>query len=175
MNQQITPDELDIDLSGDEDYPLPADNTFPKIETKDFDLDGLLAESMAERSLAELVKENRKRLAGGKVLDSAERAAIQQQIRDWEARREWQPVADIVMFSRQMCQNCGAYHHNFLGYYQQQQHRTSKIERWIKSTKPVIEGLGKEIPLPRDSKYEDSIVDLCHKCGDQLGWLLEED
>ena len=181
MNKQINPD-LDDQFSGDEDYPLPADDTSPEAEGQPesddslgFDLDGLLAESMAERSMSELIKEKRKLLASHKYMSEAERTAIQQQVRDWEAKREWEPVADVVLFTRQMCNNCGAFHHSFQGYYQQQRSRNSKIDRWIKSTKPTIEGLGKEIPLPRESKYEDSIVDLCHTCGDQLGWLLEEE
>jgi hypothetical protein len=173
---------LDLDSlldSDDDEYPLPNEGTpaipspAPKLDL--FDLDNLLAESMAARSEAELVKENRRRLAQGKVSSSEERAAIQEQIRQWEARREWTPVADVVMFSRQQCQCCGSFSHHFLGYYQEQESRTSKVKRWIKSFKPTITEIGSEIPLPRESKYEDSNVDICHKCGDLAGWSLEED
>ena len=134
---------------------------------KDFSLDDLLAESMADKRRADEVKIARISVAKG-GLPQADRDALTASIRSWEAKREWLPRAAVVMFARQQCQGCGQFHTQFLGWFQRQQHRTSKVERWIPSIKPQDE------KLLRESKYQDSHSEMCEDCAEALGFDVEE-
>lgn len=132
-----------------------------------FSLDDLLAESMAEKRKADDVKVARVSVAKG-GLSQADKDALTASIRSWEAKREWLPQAAVVMFARQQCLGCGQFHTQFLGWFQRQQHRTSKIERWIPSIKPHDD------KLLRESKYQDSHAEMCEDCAEHLGFDVEE-
>ena len=138
-------------------------------KTSDISLDDLMAESMAERRTADSVKAARALLAGSTKLGAGEREAIQASIRSFELKREWIPQAAVVMFARQQCQGCGDFHKTFLGFFQRQTHKHTKVDRWIASTKPT------ENSLARESKYQDSHCELCEACAELMGFEVEED
>jgi len=152
-----TPDPLD-EL---EDY-------LSQSKSSSISLDDLLCESLAERKTTESVKAARQLLAGSTKLSSDEREAIQQSVRSWEVKREWLPQASVVMFSRQQCQGCGEFHKTFLGFFQRQTHKHTKVDRWIASTKPT------DTSLARESKYQDSHCELCEDCAELMGYDVEE-
>ncbi len=134
---------------------------------KDTSLDDLLAESMADKRRADVVKASRFALSKG-GLPSADREVIQAQVRSWEAKREWVPKASVVMFARQQCLGCGAFHTQFIGYFQRQTHRSTQADRWIASIKPQDE------KLLRESKYQDSHAEMCQDCAELAGFEVEE-
>jgi len=130
-------------------------------------LDDLLAESLQEQSDRQSAKEARKALAEGRAAPE-ERGALNKLVRGWEEKREWNPAAAVVMFSRQMCNGCGKFNCHFLGFYQRQSHKTSRADRWIPHTKPTDE------TLPREAKYQDSVVECCEDCAEALGFEVQE-
>lgn len=130
-------------------------------------LDDLLAESMAEKTAADNVRAARQVVAKG-GLSAQEKEAMTASIRSWEARREWNPAAAVVIFSRQQCTCCGEFSCQFMGFFQRQQHRQTRVDRWIASVMPRDE------KLPRESKYQDSQVELCENCAEHLGFDVEE-
>jgi len=134
---------------------------------KDSILEDLLTESMVDKRRADDVKAARFTLSKG-GLPQADRDHIQATVRSWEAKREWQPQAAVVMFARQQCQSCGQFHTQFLGYFQRQTHRTTKADRWIASIKP------QDTLLLRESKYQDSHAEICEDCAEHLGFDVEE-
>ena len=130
-------------------------------------LDDLLTESLQEASERNTAREGRKALAEGRV-SPEERAQVSRIVRTWEEKREWTPAAAVVMFSRQMCAGCGSFHKHFLGFFQRQTHRASRVDRWIPHTKPT------DTVLPREAKYQDSVVECCEDCAEALGFEVEE-
>lgn len=130
-------------------------------------LDNLLAESLLEREAADHVKAGRAVIARG-GLPAAEAAAIAAQVRSWEARREWRPLAAVAMFSRQRCRCCGTYSTQFMGWFQRQTHRDSGIDRWISHIRPVDDS------LPWEAKYQDSWAEICEACAEHIGFEVEE-
>jgi len=133
----------------------------------DMSLDALLAESMADKVRNETVKASRFALSKG-GMPAADTAFIQAHVRSWEAKREWLPQAAVVMFARQQCTGCGQFHTQFLGYYQRQSHRTTKADRWVASVKP------QDDLLLRESKYQDSVAEICEDCAEHAGFDVEE-
>ena len=131
-------------------------------------LDDLMSESIVERKSREDVKAARALLAGSTKLSLEERNAIQQSVRSFELKREWIPQASVVMFARQQCQSCGDFHKTFLGFFQRQTHKHTKIDRWIASTRPT------DTFLSRESKYQDSHCELCENCAEVMGFDVEE-
>jgi hypothetical protein len=146
---------------------MTQDTSTSASSSNNFDLDSLLDESIKLRAEAGNIKGAREALAKG-GMSAAERDAVQATVRAWELRREWTPVASTLLFSRQMCQTCKSFHTHTLGYFQKQQHRTTGIMRWIAAIKPIDKS------LPREAKYEDSLVAICHECADLEDWELEE-
>ena len=164
----ITPDSLpDSDLDLLEDLgPAP-------LGTASMSLDDLFAESMAEARASESIRAARKAVAGERGaaggISTEEKRQLQAAIRSWEVRREWQPAAAVVMFARQQCKGCGEFHTQFLGYFQRQVHRNTKIDRWIPSIKPQSNDM-----LLREAKYQDSHSEMCEACADLAGFAVEE-
>lgn len=144
-------DNLSSDLDTLEDLLTPAlDDPFG-------DLNALLSESVATRDEAQRVKDQRKLLASGK-LTGAERQSTEALIRSWEIRKEWIAVASTQMFSQQTCTACGGVHHHFIGLYQKQVSKVSKVFRWIKSDEVANKGLDVE------AKLEESFAPVCADC-----------
>lgn len=134
---------------------------------EEFSLEGLLKESLQSKRDAESVKTARALLARGGV-DPESRKNMTDSIRAWEVKREWTAVASVAMFHRQFCGECDLYHVTFAGYYQRQEHRTTKIQRWVQATKDL-----RSVPLPKECKYEDSICELCEECAGKAGYPIE--
>ena len=132
-------------------------------------LDDLFAESLASLQEKADTKAARALLSNGTKLSTAERDAIQDSVRNFELKREWVAQAHVVMFSRQCCKSCGEFHSTFLGFFQRQVHKTSKVERWVASTRPT------ETTLPRESKYQDEMAEMCQECAFNIGFDVEED
>lgn len=130
-------------------------------------LDSLLSESLTASKEALEAKAARVILSKG-GLPAADRAAVSQSLRDFEARREWLPQAYVAMFNRQRCSCCNSFQTQFAGFFQRQKHRTSNFnERWIPFMKPVDDN------LPREAKYNDSVAELCEDCAEHLGFDVE--
>lgn len=126
------------------------------------DLDKLLNESMSAKADAKKIQEARKRLAS-KGLILAERELLIAIVRGWERKREWTPSANVLMFDVQYCTACGGVHKHFQGFFQQQEHKTSKISRWIQAEI--------EVELPKALKETIVQVGICSACCTEKGWL----
>lgn len=134
-----------------------------------FSLDDLLAESMKAKKDEMDVRASRALVAKGGV-DPEARKAMEASIRAWELKREWTAEADVAMFSRQFCEQCDCYHVQFLGFFQRQSHRQSKVARWVKAgelPKPAKK-------LPKEVKYEDELVANCEDCAKLAGYPIED-
>jgi hypothetical protein len=143
--------DLSSDLDVLEDLLTPA-------AADDFsDLNALLNESVAARHEAQLVKDKRRLLANNKI-PAEERLGVEALIRSWEIRKEWIAVASTQMFSQQTCTACGGVHHHFLGLYQKQVSKVSKVFRWIKSDEVANKD------LPTEAKLEESFAPVCADC-----------
>lgn len=126
-----------------------------------FDLNALMRESMRAGDDAKRVKEARKRLAAG-GLDTAERDSTRALVADWEIKREWNATSNTMMLEVQHCAHCGSQHKHFVGLFQQQEHKTSKISRWVKAS--LDPELGKNV------KENVSHVGICATCAPLQGW-----
>src|SRR5438067_1082747 len=131
------------------------------------DLDELVADSMKQKKDAEAVKLARSLLSKGGVEPEA-RARMEVQIREHEMKVQWDAVAAVAMYNRQWCNTCGLVHSQFTGFYSRQKHRTSKIDRWVKSS---MEQLTK---LPKEVKYEDEDIELCEDCAGLHGFPIDQ-
>lgn len=147
-------------VSNNSIFPLSTD-------PDEFDLDALLAESMLSAKEVTDTKAARQLLAKG-GLPTAERDAIAASVRAFERRREWNPAASVVTFSRQKCKCCGNFSTQFIGYFERQVHRHTGIDRWVDSHAPV------DASLPRESKYMDSLAESCENCAELAGYDVEE-
>lgn len=131
------------------------------------DLDMLVAESMQQKKDAEAVKLSRSLLAKGGMEPEA-RKRMESQIREHEMKVQWDAQAGVAMFNRQWCKECGLVHVQFLGFYSRQKHRASKIDRWIKTPRELIERLPKEV------KYEDAEIEMCEECAGLAGFPIDQ-
>lgn len=133
-----------------------------------FDLDDLLAESMVAKRNGDAVKKARTTLAMGNMHPDA-KEKLQAVVRAHELRVDWQNVAAVAVFNRQYCNECELVHIHFEGFFQRQKHRTSKVERWVKSVREQMLA-----ELPKEVKYEEAIVDSCEECCGLAGYPIEE-
>jgi hypothetical protein len=160
-NQLLLAAQSSGDGDSDGDLPDAAESGVPV----EFSLDSLLAESMEAISKEQGMRAARKRLARGDV-GEVDRLAIEATLKKWDMERVWLAQASVVLFAVQQCHNCGASHRHFVGYFERQSHRTSKIMRWqrVEYSSVVMSG------LPRESKEETEQVALCYDCSQSLGW-----
>jgi hypothetical protein len=126
-----------------------------------FDLNKLLCDSLRAKDDAKRVTEARKRLAAG-GLDTAERDATRALVAKWEIEREWNATSNTMMLEVQHCAHCGSQHKHFVGLFQQQEHKTSKISRWVKAS--LDPKLGKNV------KENVSHTGICATCAPLQGW-----
>ena len=132
-------------------------------ELHDFsDLDDLLAEAVELKSAAANAKAARKSLSAG-LCSSAERAETEAKIREWESRTEWKAAAAVAMFNAQRC-SCGGTHTVFAGIFQRQEHKTSKVNRWIREETPA------HLKLPYEHKVNWESVGICITCVGAAGF-----
>ena len=135
--------------------PTPCDTAIDS-------LDALLGESLEVAAASKALKENRKKLSDGR-LNAEEKQEIAAKIREWEATSEWKPAAVAVMFMTQAC-SCGGRHTFFQGVFQRQEHRSTKVMRWIKAETPA------HLNLPKEQKHTTEAVGLCVDCVDAAGF-----
>lgn len=128
-------------------------------------LDSLLADSMKNVAQDKKLKESRQRLAKGGLSDS-ERSEIEAKVAEWELARLWNPAASVACFDVQVCQ-CGSKHEHFIGYFQRQLHKTSKIDRWVRVDRAAVMAS----TLPREIKRTEYPTEICADCAGLLhGW-----
>jgi len=147
---------------------LDSDDNFPDAEDPsagNFSLDSLLAESMSAVRQEQATKEARKRLARTDCSD-ADRLAAEALVKKWDLERVWTAEASVAWFAVQQCSVCGCAHEHFIGYFERQSHRTSKIMRWQRIDAAAV-AVSK---LPRELKEEVERVDLCSVCCHTSGW-----
>jgi len=133
------------------------------------DLSDLLSESMEQKTAREAEKELRKRVSRGN-LPQTELAESQALLRRWDNQREWKRSKNVLVFNRQRCKSCGAYHQTLDGFFEQ--YTNNRLNNTTKMT--AVQHF--ELPdLQKDVEYRDSEVQICHLCADTTGWPLEED
>lgn len=125
------------------------------------ELNALLFESLNAKKDALRVREARKTLANG-GMSPADRDATAAMVKEWELKREWTPRSNTMILDVQHCTNCGKKHSHFLGLFQGQEHKTSKITRWV-SAAPVV-------GLPKVLKEQVNHVAICIGCAPAQGW-----
>ena len=156
------PDSTD---STDDDFSLPDSDSDSGLDSGFDDLESLLQESLSTIKDRAFVKEGRKKLAQGKY-NTAEKAAIDAKIKEWEMAREWKPAANVAMFNTQSCR-CGSRHAVFSGWFQRQHHRKSSIDRWVR---PEAEPLS-SLPNERQD-LELAQTTICATCAPAQGFYL---
>lgn len=128
-------------------------------------LDDLLSESLGSVKETAAAAAARKRLARG-GLSAVEREADAQRIREWEAKHEWEDVANVALFRAYDC-SCGASYKLFEGMYRRQLHRHLKhgAQRHLACELA-------DAKLPNETALRISEVEVCGKCMDSKGWDL---
>ncbi len=166
--EQPTTLPLSHESSEDIDFELNSLLASDNIAEQDdmFELNNLLHESLNRKKDEEKVKQARRRLAAGNAT-TADREEMTALVRAWELRREWLPVSNTIMFEVQHCTSCGHAHKHLIGFFQQQEHRTSKISRWLAA--PV------DLALPKNTKENASYITICSDCCGSLGWTQQGD
>ena len=128
-------------------------------------LDDLLSESLGSVKETAAAAAARKRLARG-GLSQAEREADAQRIREWEAKHEWEDVANVALFRVYEC-GCGSSYKIFEGMYRRQLHRHLKhgAQRHLACELA-------DAKLPNETAIRTSEVEVCGKCLASKGWDL---
>lgn len=132
-------------------------------------LDALLSESIAIRNEGEATKAMRKKLAAG-GMQPTERAEIEAKVREWEARKEWLPVANVAVFEHMTCE-CGFYSETFSHIMHKQTHREKRdlsgnsLVRYVQATVML------NAPKLVAKQYHE--VSICAECAGGKGFDLE--
>lgn len=129
-------------------------------------LDALLSESLAsarEASATAAARERLKRGAG----TAAERAEDAARIAEWEARREWDAVANVALFHNFTCA-CGETRTNvFQGLFAREVHRVLGFsQRWRRVTTA-------DASLENEVAIRECQVPMCTACATGKGWDVD--
>lgn len=136
----------------------------PAVSTTALDfIDELLLDGAAVRAEKEAVRAARASLARGNLLQT-EREELQRIVAGWEMSKEWEPVADEVHFSVQLCSSCSTRQSHYIGQFQKQQHRHHAIERWVRADTST------KANLPKGRKEFVTATSLCENCCADYGW-----
>lgn len=130
------------------------------------DLEDLLSTAKAEQAEVAAVKSARKRKLDGR-LSGEESAEIEATIKRWEMAKEWLPVANVAMFEAQVCQCCGASSLHFRGFFQRQQGRQTKADRWV-----AVDSDKQAPNLPKERKIMETPALTCASCASLSGYPL---
>lgn len=130
------------------------------------DLDSLLSESIALRDEAAATKGLREKLKRG-GLAAAERAEIEASIRDWEARREWDTIANVAVWEKHECQ-CGGVNMYFSHVMHKQQHKEQSVIRYVATDKVLLD-------LPNLVAVQGMTTPMCPGCADREGFDLTKE
>ena len=131
------------------------------------DLDALLIESVEIRDAKQNLKTARK-AAAVTTASTEERHAIEEKIREWEAKTEWRAVAVVAMFTEQHCSCCFRIHTVFAGIFQRQEHRVNKASRWVREKTPA------HLNLPKEQKANSEHAPFCHVCAEGQGFAAPQ-
>lgn len=142
------------------EHPQPVQTIAP--DDDDFsDLDAEIASTLAETAERKQLAERRKRLAAlskstnpDKIL---EYTSLLAEFRKFEAAIVWQAVSATALFHRQHCLMCGSEHRFFMGWMEEQRHRTDATARRLIRGKPLED-------LPE--RIEDHFMGDCEMCSD---------
>ncbi len=168
MTQSI--DTIDDLADSDEDFSeldsLINPRPVPDAEAPDADddldeLEALLGEAMADRKIAEAVKQARAKAKGGFGLSAED----QERIRKWELAKEWLPVANCAVFKRYVCQ-CGYHSTVYESLMLEQRHRHSQhANRWTRQEAAVAD-------LPNRTAIRSVKIPMCQRCALGKGYSL---
>lgn len=129
------------------------------------DLDDFLAGVEAKAAEDKSIKASREFLKKG-GLTQEQRRETEAKIREWEARRVWQTVANVGIWDQHVCENCGHTHRMYSHVMAKQVHRTTgsprmvMVEDWDE-TLPYLVGLQK------------STTPLCIDCIEEFGMSFD--
>jgi hypothetical protein len=129
------------------------------------DLDALMAESLAQASVATQAKAARERLkrGGQSAQEAAEDAA---RILAWENAHEWGPEANAVLFHNYSCE-CGTETGVFQGLFLREKHKQNRDSfRWRRVEMALAR-------LPNESAVRMCKVPMCPGCSVGKGWPEE--
>ena len=145
---------------------IPVDK-FPVIDTPLDDLDSLLSESVALRNDEREAKAARERLrkrASGSGRTEAEIAADEARVQEWEMRNNWQATANVSLFEKHKCLNCGRAQTIFRQLMLKQQHRVfPNTVRWQQVDETTPE-------LPCEIQVQKWEVGMCTNCAGEFGF-----
>lgn len=157
-------EELEALLATPEPDQVAKEQATQELVSEEIDLDELLAESVAEANASRDLKAARARLAKG-GLSRAEAEAINAKVREWEAKLEWRPEANVALFERITCRSCARNQSLFVGLFQRQSPRSaSKAMRWVASRL--------DERLPREVAIRNRSTDICRVCAIDHGWSM---
>ena len=143
---------------------MPHTSSTPIAELDpDFDdLNALLADSLeSEREKVEAKAARERKKRGG--LSQTERIEDEARIAAWEARHEWEDIANVGQFRRYDCA-CGQHHTVFEQLMVRQRHRYLRDSfRWQQQA-------ASQMALPSETVLRLTEVPVCGSCMDSKGW-----
>jgi hypothetical protein len=104
-------------------------------------------------------------------MNASDRDSLKADIARRTSLREWEPIAVVAMFTKQVCVSCGKTHTQFSGVFQHQVQRragileASHVERWVRDA-----NYPKGVNLPKLQKVSVESVDMCIACAESLGY-----
>ena len=134
-------------------------------EADDWSLDDLVNESMQAAEDTRRLKDSRKALKENRNLPGTTLEELIADVKRIELAREWSPAAHVAMFSVQTCAYCGNVQAAFSGIFMKQVHRSSRsLFRWVAAKTSEV------INLPREVKYTEVELGMCHFCMAEQGF-----
>ena len=128
------------------------------------DLDNILSAAREQQKAADFGRLARKQLAAG-GLTKDEAASITSKLREWEAQREWDTVAEGALTIITHCTCCHTTTRAFGGFFLRQRSKTAKdIERWIAIPKPQGRAFGQSVMLPKERILREVKQAYCLGC-----------
>jgi hypothetical protein len=140
------------------------------------DLESLLTESKAIAEANAAGKAYRERLRRG-GLAREEVKHIEEKLREWEAKREWETLSNCALFTKQVC-DCGHQtDHVFGGMYYRQKHRhMNHTFRYVAATQEierqtVVVAMAQ---LPNQVILSEQKVPMCQHCASSKNWDISK-
>ena len=128
------------------------------------DLDNILSAAREQQKSADFGRLARKQLAAG-GLSKDEAASITSKLREWEAQREWDTVAEGALTVITHCTCCRTTTRSFGGFFLRQRSKLTKgIERWIAIPKPQGRAFGQSAMLPKERILREVKQAYCLGC-----------
>ena len=136
------------------------------------DLDSLLNESVKLRDEAREAKAAadrlKRRYASGSGRTAEEVAEDEARVREWELRHNWEATANIALWERHRCVNCGRQQTIFRQMMLKQRHRVfPDTVRW-QQTDETVDG------LPAENLVQKWEVGMCTNCAGEFGFGFQD-